>query len=333
MNQRKIRFGILGAGKIAEGLVRAMSVTDGEVYAIASRSLEKAEAFKQRYQLEQAYGSYEALVNDPKVDCVYIATPHSLHAEQMVLALNANKAVLCEKAFTLNASQAKAIAKLAHAKRRFVMEAMWTRFLPTIQALQKQVQSGVIGDVIKVDATLAFGHSYDPESRLYHPALGGGALLDLGVYTVTLANLFMGRPNDYLVRFNMDAYGVDQEESLVALYPDRGAFLFSSFKETRTNDAFVIGTKGWIKIEGFHRTEKAYIYRHDGTLIQEIHHPHQENGLEYEIQEVIQCLRQGKLESDVMPLKETISIMEQLDAIRKKMNLIYPQETKKSKGN
>jgi predicted dehydrogenase len=328
MNQTKIKFGILRAGRIAEGFMQAVSVTEGEVYAVASRSLVKAKAFKQRYQLPQAYGTYEGLVNDPNVDCIYIATPHSLHAEHAMLALNANKAVLCEKALTLNASEAKAILKVAHAKKLFVMEAMWTRFLPTILETQRQVQSGVIGEVIKLDATLAFGHAYDPHSRLYQPALGGGALLDLGVYTVTLANLFMGRASDYLVRFDVDANGIDQEESLVALYPDRVAFLFSSFKETRSNDAYVIGTKGWIKIEGFHRTEKALVYRHDGTLIQEIHHPHKANGLECEIQEVVQCLKQGKLESVVMPLKETISIMEQLDLIRKKMKLIYPQEKK-----
>jgi len=324
--KQKIKFGVIGAGQIAEAFARAITCTEGELYAIASRLIDKANQFKEKFNVPLAYGSYEALLANPDIDCVYIATPHGLHYEHMKMSLLANKHVLCEKAFTINANQAKKIFQLAKDKNRFVMEAMWTRFLPTIRALQQRVTEGVIGEVIKLEATLSFRHVINLDSRLYAPTLGGGALLDLGVYPITLTNLFMGRPSNYLAKATLHPNGIDLEEALVAIYEDRAAFLFSSFKENRVNDALIIGTEGWIKIEGFHRTERALIYATDGSLIQEIYYPHIVNGLEYEIQEVIQCINEGKLESSVMPAIETISIMEQLDEIRETINLKYPQE-------
>jgi predicted dehydrogenase len=324
--KQKIKFGILGAGHIAEAFARAIVSTEGELVAIASRSMDKANQFKAKFNIPKAYGSYEALLADDSIDCVYIATPHGLHYEHMKAALLANKHILCEKAFTLNANQAKKIFQLAKTKKRFVMEAMWTRFLPTIRTLQQRINEGMIGEVIKLEATLSFRHPIDLDSRLYAPNLGGGALLDLGVYTITLTNLFMGQPSDYLAKATMHPNGIDLEEALVAIYEDRAGFLFSSFKENRVNDAMIFGTEGWIKIEGFHRTERALIYATDGSLIQDIHYPHRVNGLEYEIQEVIACLKEGKLESAIMPHIETIAIMEQLDSIREKINLKYPQE-------
>lgn len=326
MKDAIIRFGIMGAGHIAEAFARAIQCTEGKLIAIASRSIERAEQFKEKYNLPKAYGSYEALLEDDEIDCVYIATPHGLHFEHMKLALHAHKHILCEKAFTLNANQAKKIFQLAKEKKCFVMEAMWTRFLPTIRTLQQRVTEGVIGEVIKLEATLSFRQPIDLDSRLYAPSLGGGSLLDLGVYTVTLTNLFMGPPSDYLAKATMHPNGIDLEEALVAIYEDRAGFLFSSFKENRVNDALIIGTEGYIKIEGFHRTERALIYAVDGSLIQEIYYPHIVNGLEYEIQEVITCLKEGRMESNIMPAFQTIAIMEQLDAIREKMNLKYPQE-------
>lgn len=324
--KRAIKFGIIGAGHIAETFARAITCTEGELIAVASRSMKKASQFKESFKIPLAYGHYEDLLANQDIDCVYIATPHGLHYDHMKMALLANKHVLCEKAFTLNANQAKKIFQLAKEKNRFVMEAMWTRFLPTIRTLQQRVNDGVIGEVIKLEATLSFRHMIDLDSRLYAPRLGGGALLDLGVYPITLANIFMGPPSDYLAKAIMHPNGIDLEEALVAIYEDRAAFLFSSFKENRVNDAMIFGTEGWIKIEGFHRTERALIYAADGSLIQEIYYPHIVNGLEYEIQEVIQCLQEGKLESSIMPALETIAIMEQLDNIRETIHLKYPQE-------
>ena len=326
MKTSPIRFGILGAGRIAEGFAAAIKATDAQLIAIASRSIDQAQIFQTRHHILKAYGSYTDLLGDPDIDCVYIATPHSLHAEQMVQTLNAGKHILCEKAFTLNADQAKAIFALAKEKNCFVMEAMWTRFLPTIQAVGSEVQSGAIGEVRTMEATLGFQQAFDPHSRLFHPSLGGGALLDLGVYVITLANLVMGRPSDYDVTFKKYSNGVDEETSLVAHYPHGQANLCVSFAQSLTNDAVIKGTKGNIIIHHFHRTEQATIYNLDGTIRETIAIPHRVNGLEYEIIEVTRCLQSGLKESAMMPWSQTISIMEQLDYIRKKMKLVYPQE-------
>lgn len=326
MLDNKVHFGILGAGRIAEGFATAIKATNGQLTGIASRSLQKAEAFQQRFQVNKAYGNYQDLLDDPMIDCVYIATPHGLHADHMVMALKAKKHVLCEKAFTINAHQAKAIFQLAKRQQRFVMEAMWTRFLPTIQAIQKKVQDGIIGEIVKVDATLSFHPEFNESSRLFDPNLGGGALLDLGVYTLTMMNLFMGEPIDFLVNSTHYPNGMDASEHVVGLYSNRAAFLYSSFQENRINDAMIYGTTGWIKVMNFHGATQAIVYDYLGKIIEEIHYPHLVNGLEYEIKEVIECIQSGKLESSIMPWSETIAIMTQLDAIRKKMKLRYPQD-------
>jgi len=326
MKYTPIRFGIIGAGHIAEAFAIAMTVTDGHLYAVASRSLEKAMSFQRRFEVDKAYGNYEELLNDPYVDCVYIATPHGLHYEHMKMALAANKPILCEKAFTLNAGQASEIFAIANLKKLFVMEAMWTRFLPTILELKRKLSEGIIGDIVGAEATLSFAPVYNEQSRLFKPELGGGALLDIGIYPITFANVFFGVPLDYSVTASVLPTGVDEEETLIAKYENFNVRLYSSFKENRANDAYIVGTKGSVKIEGFHHTERALIYAPDGALMHDINIPHLANGLEYEIMEVISCLRQGRTESSVMPQSVTLAIMEQMDALRHKMNVVYPQE-------
>jgi predicted dehydrogenase len=326
MTPSSIRFGIIGAGRIAEGFAAAIKATEGELTAVASRSLANAQAFQSRFNLKKAYGSYQALLADEDIDCVYVATPHSLHAEHMKMALKANKHVLCEKAFTLNAREAIEVFALAKSKGLFVMEAMWTRFLPTIQEVMKRVKIGLIGDVTRMEVTLAFQQRFDPESRLFNPTLGGGVLLDLGVYTVTMANLIMGKPTHFLVNTKKYPNGVDEETKMIANYPAGKANLVVSFAQSLPSQAIITGTKGMIHIEHFHRSEKATVTKFDGNLFEAISFPHPINGMEFEIREVIQCIKSGKTESLIMTWQDTIAIMEQLDVIRHLSGLVYPLE-------
>ncbi len=321
-----VRFGIMGAGKIAHKFAQAIIGINEYLYAVASRDIGRAIEFQEKYNLEKAYGSYEALLADPKVDCIYVATPMAMHYEDMLLCLEAGKHVLCEKTFTLNYKQTEHIFQIAKAKNLFVMEAMWTRFLPTIQEVQKLVADGEIGDIISMEAFINLKLDFPPESRIYSKALGGGALLDVGVYPINLANMFMGIPDSFDTSVKLGPTGVDIDEKITYFYPHSHADLYASVVNDERKEAYIYGTKGYVHIPGFWYTETAIVYNNHHKIIKTIEHKHIVNGFEYEIFEAIKCIKKKWIESPIMPHKTSLEIMRQMDEIRKSWNLQYPGE-------
>lgn len=323
-----IHMGIIGAGNIANKFCEAVNKShiDACLEAIGSRSIDKAMAFKDKHQINKAYGSYEDLYNDPLIDLVYIAIPHAFHYEEMKNALSKNKHILCEKPFTLNANQAKEIFNMAREKKLFVMEALWTRFLPVIQSLKKSIDQGIIGKINLLTADFCFKPNKDINHRLYQKHLGGGALLDIGIYPITIANIFLGKPKSFESRVTMFKTGVDASEIITYNYGKTKAILTASMIKESPLEAIIEGTKGKVLIQGLHDTESAKIYDNQGSLIKEINIPFEVNGFEYEIQEAVSCIQNKQIESSIMPHKETINILKQMDDIRKSWNFSYQQE-------
>ncbi|MBU1093207.1 MAG: Gfo/Idh/MocA family oxidoreductase [Firmicutes bacterium] len=321
-----VRFGVIGAGSIANTFCTAVNSIKGNLYAVASRDLKKAESLKETYGFEKAYGNYEDLLNDPNVDCVYVATPHALHYEQMMMILEHKKHILCEKSFTLNAKQAETILYKAKENNLFVMEAMWTRFLPIIQQAVQLVQDGIIGNITHVESSFGFFAPIGSKNRLFDLKLGAGALLDVGIYTLNFAHLFLGNPTHFESEVIMDPNGFDLSESITFHYPNAFAKMSSSIHHTLDNVGIVYGDQGYLKIPDFWKAERAFFYDLNDQLIKAIAHPHLSNGFEYEIQEVIQCIESGLTESKIMPHSTTLEIMKQMDGLRYAWGLKYPQE-------
>jgi len=321
-----IKFGVLGAGRIARTFSDSVNGIHETLYGIASRDLLRAEQFQSEYGFVKAYGSYEELLDDPNIDCVYIATPHGLHFEQMKMCLEKGKHILCEKSFTLNLDQAKIILEMAEAKNLFVMEAMWTRFLPTIQEVCKMIQNDAIGDIFQIDASFGFETATSTKDRLFNPELGGGSLLDIGIYPITLANLLLGVPDSFETLSSFYASGVDTSAKITYFYPEAEAILNISFLDNLGNDAYIYGTKGYFHIPNFHACEFATLYNNNHKVVKMIEHKHIINGFEYEIFEAIRCIKKKLIESPLMKHEDTLEIMRQMDEIRKSWNFKYPQE-------
>jgi predicted dehydrogenase len=323
-----IRFGVIGAGNIANTFSEAVKNgnLDAELYAIASRSMSKAKSYQETYQYKVAYDSYLKLYQDPNVDAIYIATPHGLHYEQMLQILDHKKHILCEKSFTLNEHQAREVFAKAKDKGVFVMEAVWTRFLPTIRELQAIVQEGMIGQVKEVQADFCFQTDKDDQDRLFNPDLGGGALLDVGIYPITFANLFMGKPQSISSTMTKHKTGVDASEEIFFTYPNGKAILQASLVDNKPLKGTIKGTKGSIDVNNFFYTEHATVYNLEDQIIKELSYPHKVNGFEYEIEETIACIKKGLSESPIMPHSETLSILKQMDALRKAWGFTYPKE-------
>jgi predicted dehydrogenase len=322
-----IRFGVIGAGKIAQTFSTAMPHTNGILYAIASRNLDKAISYQEQYGYEKAYGSYEAMLKDPLVDCVYIATPHGLHFEHMMLALDYGKHILCEKSFTLNASQAKAVFEKARKSNVFVMEAMWTKYLPVILETKRLIDQGLIGHLQKMDVSFGFDAQHRRGSRLFDPAMGGGALLDIGVYVMTIATYFLGIPVHMNSTVQLDSTnGFDLSEDIHLHYPHANAHLKCSLLEKLDNMCTLTGTNGHVEIDDFWKAEHAKIFNQHHELIQEIHIPHPINGFEYQIQGVIDAINNHQLESTVITHQATLDVMELMDKLRTSWGLRFPNE-------
>lgn len=324
-----IRFGVIGAGQIARTFSLAMKATDGILYGVASRDIDKARLYQKEYGYQVAYGCYEELVKDPLIDCVYIATPHGLHAEHMKLAISHGKHVLCEKSFTINAHQAEDILSLAKKHQVFVMEAMWTRFLPTIIELKKDIDAHIIGDIKTIHVTFGFDAIQKPKNRLFDPHMGGGALLDIGVYTLTIAHLFLGLPTSFETHANLIDNHFDMSFEITLYYPTSTVKMACALNQDLENKVYIDGTKGRAIIDLFWRTEKADIFNSSNQLLKTIAIPHIINGFEYEIQEVIHCINEHQLESSIMSHQNTLEIMKLMDDIRKVWKLKYPIENHK----
>ena len=310
----EIRWGVVGPGTIAEKVVRDFPHVPGaRPVAVASRSQERADAFAARHGLARAYGSYADIIADPDVDVLYIATPHPHHHAIALAALRAGKALLVEKAFTATTAGAVEVVDAARQAGVFTMEAMWTRFQPAVVAMRELIADGVIGEVRSVQADLGLDREYDPLGRLFALELGGGALLDLGVYVVSFAQMLLGTPERVVATGSLFPSGADAEAALLLEYGDgRSAGLFTSLRGAGPGQARVFGTTGWIDVRPrFHHPETIVLHR-AGAEPEEITRPPVGAGYAHELAEVTDCLRAGRTESAVMPLADTLAVQDVL---------------------
>jgi predicted dehydrogenase len=347
-----VRWGILGTGRIAAEFVRGLrSVPNAQLAAIGSRSTDKAAQFAAAFKAARSHGSYEALVRDPEVDVVYVATPHSRHKDDCLLALAAGKAVLCEKPFAVTAAEAEQVIQAARQHGKFCMEAMWMRFMPAIRRANELVRDGAIGKVRMLTADFGVPARYDPAHRFFNPALGGGALLDRGVYPLALASELFGSPTSLQSAACLAPTGVDEHVAVLLKY---GEGQIASISATLTgyaaNEAVIIGTQGRITIhEPLCRPDRLTLSQapapddgppapdsakerlksalRENALLRRarrmlpgrsgsLHVPFQGNGYGHEAEEVGRCLAAGRTESSLMPLNETLAMMRTLDDIR-----------------
>jgi predicted dehydrogenase len=324
---KTIRWGILGTGRIAHKFAEALTLLpDAQMAAVGSRTKSAAENFGDTWKIPHRYGSYLELISSPETDVIYIATPHSLHRQNCVDCLNAGKAVLCEKPFALDAAQAAEVIALAGRKRIFLMEAMWTRYFPVFGKVRDLLAENALGEVRLVQADLAFRPPFDPKTRLFDPALGGGALLDLGVYPVSLAFMVYAQPPRRIVSSAViGRTGVDEQAAVILEYAGGRQAVFSfSFRYESPLEADIIGSEGRIRIHRPWWHPDTLTLVRDGREDEGISLPYQGNGYTHEAIEVMECLRAGRTESDRMPWEETHRIMQTLDAIRANWGLKYP---------
>jgi predicted dehydrogenase len=322
-----MRIGMIGAGGIAAKLASTIEQMDGITnYAIASRSLEKAELFQKENHFEKAYGSYEELMKDPQVDLVYIATPHSEHFKNMELCLAYHKPVLCEKAFTANAEQAQEILSRFEKERLFVTEAIWTRYLPSRKIISDCLKEGAIGEPYLVSANLCYPNK--SHARLNDPALAGGALLDMGIYPLTFALMvYEEDPTALTAQCVKSETGVDQATTILLHFPQgRQAVLFTSMMGPSDRNGMIYGSQGYIEVINCNNPERINIYDASHTLKRSLGVPPQISGYEYEIEECARCLKEKAIESPFIPHKTSLKVMEMMDEMRRQMGIIYPFE-------
>lgn len=325
---RPIRWGILGTGSIATKFATGLGfLPDAELVAVGSRSQEGADRFGAQFGIPRCHASYAALANDPDVDVVYISTPHPFHKANTILCLEAGKAVLCEKPFALNAAEAEAMVATARRRGVFLMEAMWSRYYPAQVRARELLAAGAIGEPQILNADLGFQAKFNPAGRLFDPALGGGALLDVGVYPVSLASMIFGAPNDVTSRAHLGATGVDERAAMILAYDGgRFAVLYTATRTNTPHEATILGSEGILRIgRDWHKPDRLILSK-PGQPDETIDLPFEGNGYNYEATEVMACLRAGKLESATMPLDETIAIIGTLDTIRAQWCLRYPGE-------
>ena len=330
---RPVRWGVLATGKIATGFVENLAVLEEcEVAAVGARRQESAEAFARKHGITTAYGDYRSVVEDTAVDVVYVATPHALHREHVELALEAGKPVLCEKAFTLNARDAEDLVALAREKNLFLMEAMWMRCNPLVRRLQQLVASGRLGEVRQVRADIGFVVDKPPTDRLLDPVLGGGALLDMGVYPLTLAQLFLGAPSSVAAAAALSEAGADLNLALSLGYESGAvASLTATMTAWSPRTASIATDRGRIDLPpAFHHPTTATWTASDTERSAggpaepvRLHEDVIGTGLANEALEVVRCLRNGETESPLVPLEDTVAMMRLLDDIRDRIGVRY----------
>ena len=323
-----LRWGILATGWIADLFVKDLQMTGHTVTAVGSRSQQSAVRFAAQFGIPKAHGSYEALVADPNVDIVYVATPHPMHAANATMALEAGKHILVEKPFTINAAEARRIVDLATSKNLVVLEAMWMRFLPHMVRIREIVASGLLGEVRSVIADHTRDLSDDPQHRLNALELGGGALLDLGIYPISFAWDILGKPEQISAMARFKATGADAE--VATLFRHAGGAIsvtLSTSDNPGRNVASILGSKGRIDIDTTWYVPTTYrVFDNQDRIIEERTYPVEGRGMQYQAAEVERLIKAGQLAGDILPPWETVEIMATLDAIRQQIGLKYPSE-------
>lgn len=321
-----VKWGILGCGGIAQKFAEALQRTEGSVlYAAAARDGNRASSFARQWGFEKSIEGYRALVADPEVDIVYIATPHSYHYAHARLCLEAGKHVLCEKPITVNAGQLEQLIALAHEKQCFMMEALWTRFLPGINRVKELIGKGVIGKVITMDADFGINIPYDAEHRLYNPLLAAGALLDIGIYPLFLAMYLFGKPAVLKSHSVLNDNNIDLTTSIIAQSESGTMCHLNATTQANTPvKARISGTKGYIETDPWWFTPVDITLQIEGREKELLTFPPLANGYEYEALEAVRCLQEGKTESEIMPHAFSMMLTEQMDEIRKLTGIIYP---------
>jgi predicted dehydrogenase len=312
-----LRWGVIGTGGIAATFAADLSLTDsGRVVSVVSRATRSANRFADQFGIPNRHGSYEDLVTDSDVDVVYVATPHPMHHANALLALEAGKPALVEKAFTMNAGEARDLVDTARARGLFLMEAMWTRFLPHIAEIRRLLAEGALGEIVSVVADHGQWFPKDPNFRLFAPQLGGGALLDLGVYPVSFSSMILGKPERIVTMIEPAFTSVDGQTSMIFGYAGGAQAILTCTSAAKTpTRAAIVGTDARVEIDGDFYAPTSFTLI---PLVGESYRyaqPHAGRGLWHEADEVARCLREGLLESPLMPLDESVSIMEIMDAV------------------
>jgi predicted dehydrogenase len=328
---KTIRWGILGTGGIARKFAADLQLVEGaELIAVGSRTQQSADKFAQEFPAKYHHASYLELVQNPEVDVIYIATPHNLHYENTLLCLNNNKAVLCEKPFAINTKQSREMIALAKEKKLFLMEALWTKFHPHYLKTMEMVKNGSLGEIRSVLVNFGFKVTADHSPRLLDPALGGGTLMDIGIYNVFIAMSVLGAPDNIDVKTTLTPKGVDEQCAILFSYKNGAmAQLFSTFSCNLATDADICGTEGRIRLTSrFYEpstTIDFYKSRADEKQVIEVH-KESGHGYQYEARHVNECLRNGLTESPVVTFDDTILLMETLDKVRQLGGVIYPAD-------
>ena len=314
---RKVKWGILGPGNIAADFVSDFQfVPNGEVVAVASRSVDRAQAFASRFDIPKVYDDYARLVGDAEVEAIYVATPHSFHFEQTRLALEAGKAVLCEKPITTKLADFEVLRDLANEKKLLLMEGMWTYFLPAIRKAREWVNSGKLGKVLHVKSDFGFKAEFDPDGRLFNPKLAGGALFDIGIYPLALTQYFLGSEVvDLEVRVRKAPTGVDSDVSIWMKYPGALATLHSTLEARLPNKTFVIGEQGYLEIPNGWMARECLLYNSEGELIDHFNDGRQGFGFNFECESFNACFLEGEKQSEIMPHRDSLILQEWMEKV------------------
>ena len=326
MNKEKIKWGIIGLGNIAHQFANdLMLVEEAELVAVASRNLDKAQEFAKEYDCKKAYDSYDAIINDPEIDILYIATPHSSHASLTIQALQHNKHVLCEKPIALNYSDALQMITASKANNKFFMEAFWTRFNPSFREAFSKIKKGEIGEVKYINADFAFyADNLDGiGNRKTAMNLGGGSLLDIGVYPLFLCYVVLGIPSEILAKSNFHQTGADLQTSMILQYENAQAILHASFVSTSNIKATINGAKGRINLNTLWHQAQSYTLTLDNQE-EEILLPTKGKGFTYEIEECHQCIRENRIESNLWSHQNSLDLIKIVDTVRHQIGLEYP---------
>lgn len=326
---KKYNWALLGCGTIAVKMAEDLKLLpNANLYAVASRDKQKADQYAAKYGFEKAYGSYEEMLADPKVDVVYISTPHTHHHQHTLLALKARKAVLCEKPFAMNSKQVAEMVACARENNVFLMEAFWTRFSPHYNVALDIIDSGQLGELKMLNANFAFTADFIPEGRFFNPALGGGSLLDVGVYTIFFSLITMGKPIEIKTMVNFGPTGVEESILMLFRYADnKMASLMSSITTHATSHTEYCFTKGYLRInKGAFSPTTLTMWKEGDAEEKLVYKPIQQgHGYLFEAEHLMACLDAEMKESDILPLSFSEDLMEIMDKVRESAGIEFPE--------